>query len=267
MDRLSVYRELAEQYDRLGQVSMLDRFLILAADAALEAGQIGEAERMRLRLLQGTRHHMLRPYDSFAEATRSGDVQTYLHDLRTNYPPEIAQQLLDSLHGGEAENTPATSPDQTQGTVDPPSWSEEAIPEPARFIPPTAPLIDLASEQRGAPIAGTSPPLARPMAQPIPARTPEKREGRTARPLQGIPMTQPAIPHVGAAAGPLARRMEALLSPAPLAAPLAPVEERETPPEGGAWFIMMLVGVVCMAGLALLVFTMARPFLPAGWHL
>jgi len=42
-------------------------------------------------------------------------------------------------------------------------------------------------------------------------------------------------------------------------------QERETPPEGGAWFIMLLLGVVCTAGLALLVFTFARPFLPAGW--
>ena len=102
MDRLSVYRELADRYDHLGQVSMRDRFLILAADAALEGGRAGEAETLRQRLLQGSRHHMLRPYYSFAEAACAADVQSYLHDLRTNYPLEVAQQLLDSLKEGVA---------------------------------------------------------------------------------------------------------------------------------------------------------------------
>src|SRR5688572_1432363 len=67
-DNLSIYRELADHYDRLGQVSMRDRFLMLAADAALAAGQPDEAERLRQRLLATSRHHMLRPYASFAEA-------------------------------------------------------------------------------------------------------------------------------------------------------------------------------------------------------
>ena len=46
-DRLTIYAELADQYDRLGQVSMRDRFLMLAADAALTAGRADEAERLR----------------------------------------------------------------------------------------------------------------------------------------------------------------------------------------------------------------------------
>jgi hypothetical protein len=61
--------------------------------------------------------------------------------------------------------------------------------------------------------------------------------------------------------------MEAPLPLAPHGVPQTPDAESETPPEGGVWFIMLLVGVVCTAGLALLVFTMARPFLPAGWRL
>src|SRR5260370_1333322 len=90
MESLSIYRDLADCYDRLGQVSMRDRFLILAADAALEAGLPAEAERLRQRLLQGSRHHMLRPYSSFAEAASRADVQTYLRDLRLNYPHAVA---------------------------------------------------------------------------------------------------------------------------------------------------------------------------------
>src|SRR4051812_18245581 len=96
-DRLGVYRELADTYDRLAQASMRDRFMILAADAALEAGQPAEAEALRQRLLQASRYHMLRPYNSFAEAIQAPDVQTYLRDLRANYPLEVARQLLATL--------------------------------------------------------------------------------------------------------------------------------------------------------------------------
>ncbi len=286
MDRLNVYSELAECYDRLGQFSMRDRFLILAADAALETGQPGEAERMRLRLLQGSRHHMLRPYHSFAEAARAPDVQTYLKDLRTNYPPSVAELLLDSLKGGSGEGPPGTAFDPTQSLPEPEGWATPTNDPPARPIPPTAPLIDISSRQRSAPIAGCSPgepgdpdiyPIReehnpRPMAQPIPSRVPAARppagrpEERPTRPTSAIPMTLPAVPRVNAAAAPLPRHREA---PRPLASlrqgAHSPDQERETPPEGGAWFVLLLLGVVCTAGLALLAFTFARPFLPAGW--
>jgi hypothetical protein len=295
MDRLSLYSELAERYDHLGQVSMRDRFLILAADAALEVGQAGEAERIRLRLLQGSRHHMLRPYASFAEAARAVDVQTYLRDLRTNYPPEVAQQLLDSLKEPGAEGKPGAALYQTQSLTEPQSGSAPIDASPVRPIPPTAPLIDMTSRQWSAPIGGTAregrpvaddsntypirddpgPPIPRPAAQPLPGRVPLARpivgrvspsaaqaQGQAVRPTSGIPVTQPVLPRVAPAAAPSARRMEAAYPLAPLASPQSPAQERETPPEGGAWFIMLLVGVVGTAGLALLVFTFARPFLP-----
>src|SRR4051812_15788355 len=97
---LAVYRELADHYDRLGQPSMRDRFLMLAADAALSAGGGDVAERLRQRLLSGNRHHMLRPYGSFEEASRAADVQAYLDGLRANYPPDQARDLLDAMGGG-----------------------------------------------------------------------------------------------------------------------------------------------------------------------
>ncbi len=151
-ERLTVYRELAEQYQRLGQSSQRDRFLMLAADAALEAGRDDEAERLRQHLLAGSRHHMLRPFASFAEASHSPDVETYLRDLRTNYPLEQAHVLLDSLRGG--------------GTQTP------------RAIPPTAPLLDINAPVALARQEGLAPvyslrdedpaPPPRPRAQPVP---------------------------------------------------------------------------------------------------
>jgi hypothetical protein len=163
---LSVYRELADHYDRLGQVSMRDRFLMLAADAALEAGQPAEAERMRQRLLATSRHHMLRPYASFAEAARAPDVDTYLRDLKTNYPLDDARDLLDTLRSAEP---------------------------PPRAIPPTAPLLDLnARRAEPAPIyplrQDEPEPAPRPRAQPVPGR----RAAPAAAPRP--PATTPAAP-------------------------------------------------------------------------
>src|SRR5437763_153874 len=127
-DSLVVYRELAEHYERLGQSSLRDRFLMLAADAALEAGHPDEAEHLRQRLLAGSRHHMLRPFASFSEAARSADVETYLRDLRADYPLEDARDLLDSVRTGQPQSEPQpTAP----------------LPILPRVIPPTAPLLDI----------------------------------------------------------------------------------------------------------------------------
>src|SRR5438067_3723575 len=91
---LQVYKDLAECYERRGQAQMRDRFLVLAADAALAGGQADEADRLRLRLLQANPHHMLKPYASFDQAREAPDVETYVRNLRLNYPLEVAEDLL-----------------------------------------------------------------------------------------------------------------------------------------------------------------------------
>ena len=94
---VKTYRELAEDYGRQGQAQMRDRFLVLAADAALSAGQEDEAERLRGRLLQHNPHHLLKPYSSFAEAMKSKDVQNYIGALRRNHPYDKVEGLLQGL--------------------------------------------------------------------------------------------------------------------------------------------------------------------------
>ncbi len=94
---LPVYRELADLYQQQGQSQLRDRFLLLAAGAAHEAGNHSEADRLRLRLLQFNPHHMLKPYSSFADALGSADVQSYLRDLKQSYPLEVAHQMLATL--------------------------------------------------------------------------------------------------------------------------------------------------------------------------
>src|SRR5579875_3384682 len=95
-----VYKELADWYERQGQAAMRDRFLILSAEAAFSAGNRDEAERLRQRLLQGNPHHMLKPFNSFAQALQSTNIQIYIHDLQVNYPPQTAEDLLRDLRSG-----------------------------------------------------------------------------------------------------------------------------------------------------------------------
>jgi hypothetical protein len=259
-DSLNLYRDLADRYDQLGQMSMRDRFLMLAADSALHGGRPDEAERLRQRLLQQSRHHMLRPYHSFAEAVSAPDVQTYLEDLRANYPPDLATQLLESL-----QNEPGVPIDQTQ----PLSWTPTTPPlaAPARDslpIPPTAPLMDnfgpRINTQRptwepAAPYSllpeqpsPATPAAPRPLAQPLPGRT--------------IPLRTPD-PASGAPAPPPIRPTMAVPLPRPVPRPAA-TSPPAIPESGSGWLGILLGGIVLLAGAALAVFTLTRPFLPPG---
>jgi hypothetical protein len=253
---LTVYRELADHYERLGQSSMRDRFLMLAADAAFSAGQTEEAERLRQRLLAGNRHHMLRPYGSFAEASRAADVQAYLDGLRANYPPEQAADLLNTLRGGD-EGSSASPP-----TVPPPAA--------ARPIPMTAPLLDLNARE---PRPMDQPPpfqpmrvdaaAQRPRAQPAPAAQAASRPAPAplaqTQPLREIPLQdtptqqkrEPRPPRPVPA--PAARRMAVEPSPPPRRA------------GGGGWFNVALTVAAAAVAAALVGFALARPYLPSGW--
>ena len=133
---LRIYRELADWYEQQRQPQMRDRFLVLAADAALTAGRPDEAERLRLRLLKVNPHHMLKPYGSYAQALKTPDVLTYVKDLRVNYPANVAEDLLRTLQV-EAKPTAAAAP-----AAEKEPFVDENLPEPqlARTAPrPAAP--------------------------------------------------------------------------------------------------------------------------------
>src|SRR5688500_1672000 len=95
-----LYEKLALHYDRQQQFRQRDIFLVLAADAAFAAGNVDEAEGLRVRLLQLSPTSLLRPYASWTEALQSRDIQDYVADLRKQYPPEQAELLL---HGGNGK--------------------------------------------------------------------------------------------------------------------------------------------------------------------
>ncbi len=94
------YEELAKRFEQLAEQRRRDHCLVLAADAALEAGRPDEAERLRQSLLRLNPYHLLCPYASMKEALQSGDVRDYIADLREQLPPERVDELM---QGGAAQ--------------------------------------------------------------------------------------------------------------------------------------------------------------------
>ncbi len=238
-DPVAVYKELSDCYERRSEPPMRDRFLVLAADAALRAGRIDEAERLRFRLLKVNPHHMLKPYTSFNQALQAPDVQTYIRDLRLNYPPEVALVLLNSLRttGMRLDDTaavpvpPPHDEDDATVTLGEPSEPLKVYPDRHETdAPETAALPRhlLEEAQRPAPVAPPKTPLPAPRKTPAPV--PKKR-------LTPAPRPQPAAP-----------------------SPYIPLADPEAAP-GGAWFPVILFVLVCLTGLALAGYLVARPFL------
>ncbi len=99
---VKLYQQLAEESQRTGRTEDRERFWLLAADAALQAGKPEEAERLRRTVLSHNANHFLRPYNSFAEAIKTPDILKYIQDLRKHYPPAQAERLLESLRAQAA---------------------------------------------------------------------------------------------------------------------------------------------------------------------
>ncbi len=257
---LELYQQLADWYEQRGQAQMRDRFLVLAADAALGSGNPDMAERLRNRLLQQNPHHLLKPYGTFAEAMKAPDVQSYVADLRRSYSPEAAEHLLESLRAQGGEPAPAAAappravittplPPQPEAAKETPEVLhfyrshedlEEAKPQPLpeRQVPVTRTL-----PKPAAPLPSPPPPARKPAAGPPPAPKP-------APPFRTAPRTPAASP----------------FATEPLPASLARTPTRqEQDLATGFWVSWLLFVVVLLAGLGLAVYTLARPFLPAEW--
>lgn len=233
-DMLGVYRDLADYHERQGLDQLRDRFLVLAAAAAHTAGQNDEAERLRQRLLNSNGSHLLLYFASMAQALHSPDVQTYVEDLRQEYPPRAAEDLLASVRG------PA----------------RPARRHPTRALPPTAPVIDLDSpvetlkvyahpEEPGVPTlpAWEDPP-------------PRRTSFPSARPSKLLPATASARP----ATVPVKRL--AAREPSPQQSRRAVSEPIESEEAGGRWVGLVLFVVVLAAALYLAGITLLQPFLP-----
>jgi hypothetical protein len=243
-----IYRELAEDYGRQGQAQMRDRFLVLAADAALAAGQDAEAERLRSRLLQHNPHHLLKPYNSFAEAMKSADVQNYVSALRRSHPYEKAENLLEGLRqSGEH----GVSPSKPQLKTSP---ELEVTPHIALSAGEELKVFRVA-DTRQEPKASPSRPAAHvrppsPSASPPPARPPQSSQAPpSARPSGAeeiLPLRREPYPTMDK------------LRP-------GPAEREEHDPTAGGWVATGLFLLALLLGILLGAYTLIRPFLPRGW--
>ena len=253
--KLQVYEELAEWEHRQGSPQARDRFLILAADSALSAGHSDDAERFRARLLEYNPHHLLKPYSSLADALKSSDVFGYMADLRTTYPLEEAERLLASLK------------------------SDGKQPEPDdHAAPPFPPPLDRERSEAPPPVESFG---VHKDEEPAGAATLEPYD--SASPFGSLggpgPVSPPRL-----AAPPARKAVPMRREPSPPAdrAELAPesedadvddagdqgdvgVQGDERPTAVSVLLSDALFFLVLAAGLALLAYTLARPFLPETW--
>jgi hypothetical protein len=239
MDSVQIYQELAVTHDQQGQAQVRDRFLVLAADAALAAGRTEEAESLRARLLQLNPHHLLKPFTSLRQALESPDVKTYVEGLRRTYPPADAEQSLQKLR---KDSAPPVSPavDRTVTTLprsgpSSPEWEE------AKRTPTKA---------EAAPRAPSPPPPPRPAPVPPPPVPPPPPTPVIEEPIPFVPEPPPRNARVYPVA-------EAAMQPAS-----EPAEDHADGAAGaGDWFAAALFYLVLLAAIALGAYTLLHPFL------
>ena len=77
------------------QLGPRDKFLVLAAEAACQAGWPPVAERCRELVLAHNPVHMLKRFPSFVEACRDDGFRTYLRQTERFCSYERAEYLLD----------------------------------------------------------------------------------------------------------------------------------------------------------------------------
>jgi hypothetical protein len=274
-----LYSDLADGYAERGQPQFRDRFLVLASAVALAEGDAAAAEHYRQRLLAANPHHLLKPYTSFARAMQTPDVQTYVNDLRHNYPADVAKGLLRSLqefNEPDDRQIPVTAPlirldggpdllmdDENEPLKifslrdDPPSGVPPTLPpnrfpasspvaQPLQAVPPTMYDVD------PPPVLPQPPPPPRP-ARPAPSQPAPPAVSQPAPPPRverrppPAPVSQPAR----------ARRVEPQSPPAPIPSPAPPEDEAET---GGAWLAALLFGLSATAAAALAFYVLVYPF-------
>jgi hypothetical protein len=237
-DMTRTYREIAESYERRGQPQMRDRFLVLAADAALTAGQPEEAEQIRARLLKASPHHMLKPFSSLTEALKSQDVRNYVAALRRSHPQESARQLLVSLQS-EAPDRSAVPPPRTQPSEQPGARAEDLKVYRAQEPEPK--------------------PRPVPAARPIPAANLSSPPNPRAAPARDAPRPSPAPDPVEVFR---IREEPKPLRPTPHGIPMIDDEPERA---GTAWVASILFSLVLLGSILLAAYVLGRPFLPAGW--
>jgi hypothetical protein len=268
-DLRDLYQDLAEGYADRGQPQFRDRFLVLAAAAALDSGDADTAERYRLRLLAVNPHHLLKPYGTFAQAMGIPDVQSYIADLRKDYPPSVARGLLNSLRDlkeSTGQAIPVTAPLLDLGGGPDLLMDDEAEPvkilslrnDPPSGVPPTLPPNKFPSPPAAGFPRGPIPPTLYDAALPpaVPS-APRQRSARIDNPSPRPAAKPPLAPPPRQRSTPLPRTVR---PPVPLVSP-PPASPEPEADVIGAWICILLFGVAAASGLSLLCYSLVYPFL------
>lgn len=231
-ESVQLYLQLVEHHEKQGHSQERDRFLLLAADAALTSGRTEQAERLRRTLLERNPHHMLKPYRSLAEALQADDVRAYVEQLRQKYPPREA--LLQSSAKKEGETGFAHESDEEFSLpLDlKPEKLDEDVP---LFLPEPEPPRPAKKEP---PVADFAPPFS------TPGRRPESAD-------------QPAA--AGAKVFNLLPAQEVDKRRARRGTEVGPVIATDDTLHPGAWVGTALFAIALAAGFALLVYAIVMP--------
>ncbi len=221
-----LYEHLANREEAQGVAQTRDRYLILAADAALSAGDEREAERLRGRLLEHNPSHMLRPYASLSEAMQSADVENYIADLRGTYPPEEAEREL--ARDGDAPTFETEAPEKESTPL------RLADSEPAE-APEIYPFHRAASPEQTA--ADPAPPPVEAPLVPVKKGSKKKRPA----PVGAMPDVYPYPEATGVTRS-------------------VTMEEAEPASGVNLWMSNFLFGLLLLAAVGLLSYMLARPF-------
>jgi hypothetical protein len=258
METTELYLELSDYYDHRGEAQSRDRFLVLAADAAMKAGDREEAEHLRQRLLALNPHHLLKPFASFDDALKSRDVSDYINALRRRHPAEQVAALVESTVRPNANRAAALEP--TKHLQMPP-------PQPARAELPPAPRPVEVYRMR--PTAEPPPTSIRPRpVSPPPTIPPQPSNPGRVRPVPSVQNTPHGLP-------PLPFQMEPARPLAPSVSPFRPqhpqMPQPSTPvyqglrmaPTPGSWLCAILFLGLLIGGIGIAVYSLGRVFLPA----
>jgi hypothetical protein len=237
-----IYQELAQWHGQRGQLQLRDRFLLLQADTYFSGGKTDEAEKVRGQLLSVNPHHLIKPFDSFAEALKSIDVKNYVEGLRRQYDPNKARELLKSLSSQKDE--PSAAKGATGSSQSGKSGHLDS-PKVYRF-----------QEEKG---EGPSLPAGVPI--PPPGRSAEEIPRR---PVSSIPLgrVNPAVPTANRGVTDISPRSPRWLPPETSSAWLPEGNDADRAEiMAGAWVATGLFWVLMVAGLGLAVYMLAGPFL------
>ncbi len=96
-DELILYLRLAQAYKNRLQMPDRDRALVLAGTCAHVVRMPAIAEFCRQLILKNNTGHMLRKYDSFAQACEDSDFGVFLKQVRRKLSPERGESQLIQL--------------------------------------------------------------------------------------------------------------------------------------------------------------------------